>query len=126
MNGDEIANLINALFRTYKSSDNQEYSNKEVCDALDGAIEASHLSRLRKGKIANPGRDTLLALCRFFRVPPSYFFPELQTIEHDADANPEHIEANDPMLQIALKSTGITPEVQEKLEQLIRALRQQK
>jgi transcriptional regulator with XRE-family HTH domain len=126
MKGEEIANLINALFRTYKRSDGQEYSNKEVCDALGDDIEASHLSRLRKGKIANPGRDTLLALCRFFRVPPSYFFPELQTAEHNTDSSPEHVEENDPMLQIALKSTGITPEVQEKLEQLIRALRQQK
>ena len=112
-----VADLINNLFSSHLRPDGREYTNKEVCDSLGNAIETSHLSRLRKGKIANPGRDTLLALCRFFRVPPSYFFPELAENTNEESVDPEM------MMQIALRSSGVLPDVQQKLAALIRSLR---
>ncbi len=110
-----IAKLVDDLFRTHRRPDGREYTYKEISVALGGVVEPSHISKLRTGKIANPGRDTLLSLCRFFHVPPAYFFPELlsQSQEDETD-----------MIHIALRSTKLDSEVQEKLENLIRAIQQ--
>ncbi len=116
-----VAELIDQLFRTHRRPDGREYTYKEVSLALDRAVEPSHLSKLRTGKITNPGRETLLGLCRFFQVPPSYFFPELELSSQSADSS---IDNQASPVQIALRSTGLSPEVQEKLEELIRALQQ--
>ncbi len=117
-----VAELIDNLFRTYRRSDGREYTYKDVSVALQGIVEPSHLSKLRTGKITNPGRDTLLALCRFFQVSPTYFFPELELLQQ----TPQEKEKakQDALLSVALRSTGLHPEVEKKLEQLIRALQQ--
>lgn len=113
-----VTELINDLFDQHRRPDGREYTYMEVSMALDGAIEPGHLSKLRTGRITNPGRETLLALCKFFKIPASYFFPELdEATPCDSVAAPE-----DP-LHIALRSVGIDdPEVQAKLEDLIRAM----
>lgn len=71
------AELIDQLFRTHRKPDGKEYSHVELSSALGGALAPSHIGKLRAGTIRNPQRDTLLQLCQFFRVPPTYFFPEL-------------------------------------------------
>lgn len=115
-----VAELIDQLFRTHRRPDGQEYTYKQVSVALGRSVESSHLSKLRTGKITNPGRETLLGLCRFFKVSPSYFFPEL---EFPLSADGSASEQGTPV-QIALRATGLAPEVQEKLEELIRTLQQ--
>jgi transcriptional regulator with XRE-family HTH domain len=110
-----IADLVNDLFATYRKSDDEEYSNVEVARAMPGSTDASYLSKLRNGKIANPGRETLLGLCQFFGVPAAYFFPEL-------DLNPS-AQRRPNSLHAALRSTDLSPEVQEKLADLIRAMK---
>lgn len=113
-----IAELVEDLFRTHRRPDGREYTNREVSLALAGQVEPSHLSKLRNGRITNPGRDTLLLLCRFFNVSPSYFFPELDMPPINAEANDQQTES----LHVALRSAGLSPQVREKLEALIRAL----
>lgn len=114
-----FAELVEDLFRTHRRPDGREYTNREVSLALGGQVEPSHLSKLRNGRIVNPGRDTLLLLCQFFNVPPSYFFPELD-LPPSVQADQQQAEA----LHIALRSTTLSPQVREKLEALIRALQQ--
>jgi transcriptional regulator with XRE-family HTH domain len=110
----EIADLVNDLFATYRKPNNEEYSNVEVARAMEGSTDASYLSKLRNRKIKNPGRETLLGLCQFFGVPASYFFPELD-VTPSAERNPNTLHA-------ALRSTELSPSVQEKLADLIRAM----
>ena len=74
----DFASLLNQLFATYRKADGSEYFNTEVAEELGRT--ASYVARLRHGKIPNPGRDTILGLCRFFKVEPSYFFPEIKQI----------------------------------------------
>ena len=113
-----IAQLIEELFHTHRRADGREYTYKEIVAALDGKVEQSHLSKLRTGKITNPSRETLLALCRFFQVSPTYFFPELDILPQPA------VPATaDESLQFVLRSSGLRPEVQSKLQALIQALR---
>ena|SRR5215208_8462465 len=113
-----IADLVNTLFQTHRRPDGQEYSNSEISRALGGEIAPSSLSKLRRGEIPNPGRDTLLLLCRFFKVPASYFFPEL-------DLPPAAPDQPEP-LSLALRSTNLDAAVQQKLEELITAMQLEK
>src|SRR5690349_5222471 len=95
-----VAELVDDLFHTHRKPDGREYTHKEVSLALGGAVEPSHLSKLRTGKIPNPGRETLLALCHFFQVQPSYFFPELDALAQQARQS-----AGQPdLLRVALRS----------------------
>lgn len=112
-----FAELLNDLFRRRRRPDGREYTYMEVALALDGAIEPAHLSRLRNGKIANPGREAILALCRFFEVAPAYFFPELAQTA-GASAVPEQ-----DALRAALRSAGIVDsDVLDRLAELIGTL----
>jgi transcriptional regulator with XRE-family HTH domain len=117
-----VAELINDLFRTHRRADGREYTHKDVSVALGGLVEPSHLSKLRTGKITNPSRETLLALCNFFQVPSSYFFPELPSLPAPQATGAE---AQKDLVRLALRSAGLRPEVEAKLEELINALGQQ-
>lgn len=70
--------LVNRLFATHPNpATGREYTAVEIVVVSQGAIAEGHLRSLRRGRIKNPTRETLLALCRVFRVQPIYFFPEL-------------------------------------------------
>jgi transcriptional regulator with XRE-family HTH domain len=114
------AELIDDLFRVHRKANGKEYSHIEVCVALDGAIEPSHLGKLRNGTIKNPKRDTLLTLCRFFKIQPTYFFPELRA--PDAPEGAE--EQFDDPISALMRMITLTPEVKKKLEEFLRALQQ--
>jgi transcriptional regulator with XRE-family HTH domain len=79
-----IALLVDNLFKMRRRPDGKEYSYQEVENALEKRLTASYVRKLRTGLIPNPGRDALIELCTFFRVPISYFFPELE--QEDASA----------------------------------------
>jgi transcriptional regulator with XRE-family HTH domain len=117
----DIAELIDALFRAYRKPNGREHTNKEVCLALNGVITPAHLSKLRNGQIKNPGRDTLLALCRFFKVPASYFFPELEP----PDIYATEAQGQGDPLAVAMRSAHLSPLVKRKIQDLIQALEQQ-
>ena len=110
--------LIDDLFRIYRKPNGKEYSHVEVCTALGGAIEPSHLGNLRNGTIKNPKRDTLLALCRFFEVQPTYFFPELRDRADGQEPDPD-----DPITAL-MRMIHLPSEVKIKLEEFLRALQQ--
>jgi hypothetical protein len=59
-----------------------------------------------------------MLLCRFFKIQPSYFFPELQPPH-----NPNATQREDS-LSIALRLSRIQPHVRKKIEELLRALEQ--
>lgn len=73
-----MADLVNHLFEVRRRADGQMFSNSEVGLALQRKNPGAHIAKIRSGRIKNPTRETLLVLCRFFHVAPSYFFPELQ------------------------------------------------
>ncbi len=110
-----IGSLLNDLFTMHRRPDGQEYSCSEVSRALDGKIDPSYLARMRKGKIENPTRHTLLLLCQFFEVAPNYFFPELELNTSQSGIS----------LHSTLQDSKLQPEVQEKLAALIEAMQKQ-
>ncbi|MBM7846673.1 helix-turn-helix domain-containing protein [Herpetosiphon giganteus] len=110
-----FAELIDHLFQTHKRPDGKEYSLTEVSEALNGAVAPSYLSRLRNGKINNPGRETIIGLCRFFKVTPTYFFPELEDLDLE---NKEYTRD----ITIIFRGDTLDQESRLKLNELIVAL----
>jgi transcriptional regulator with XRE-family HTH domain len=113
-----LADLIDDLFRSHRKPNGREYSHVEVCLALGGVIEPSHLGKLRNGTIQNPKRDTLLALCRFFQVSPTYFFPEL----HGLDASNGPAPAQVDLINALMATIKLPPEAKRHLAAFLRAL----
>lgn len=115
-----LAELVNGLYQTHRNENGQEYSNYEVARGIKemglGDITASYISKLRRGETTNPSRDVLKQLCVFFRVPASYFFPELEMFRQGGTG----AEA-DPAMQVhtALRAAGLDPDERAQLEQLI-------
>ena len=73
-----IAELVDQLMRTHQHpTEHREYTGMEIALRSGGVIQQPHLHGLRSGRIKNPTRETLLALCQVFSVSPLYFFPEL-------------------------------------------------
>lgn len=71
-----LAELLNHLFEIRRHPSGRQYSIREVAAAARG-VGRETIHSLRTGGNQNPTRATVLALCLFFEVPASYFFPEL-------------------------------------------------
>jgi transcriptional regulator with XRE-family HTH domain len=119
-----IAPLVDALFKTHRKPDGREYSTYEVAREMAerglGEISPGYLAKLRRGETSNPSREVLSRLCLFFRVPASYFFPELdQLVPSLDDSN------SDPLAQVrvAFRAAGLAPDEQAQLEGLFELLR---
>lgn len=113
-----VGELLDELFKTRRHSSGREYTYQEVAKGVGGELDPTYIAKLRKGKIPNPGRNALMLLCRFFKIQPSYFFPELQP-----PYNPDASQKEDS-LNIALRLSRIQPHVRKKIEELLRALEQ--
>ncbi len=111
MEAHEIAAVVNRLFHTHRRPDGKEYSNQEVSDHLNGAIHPSTISKIRNGQVADPRRNALMLLCKFFGESPVIFFPELAPSTPPADP-----------AAVTFRSTSLDPEQQEKLAEFLRSL----
>lgn len=111
-----IADLLDDLFRSHRKPNGREYSHVEVCEALEMAIEPSHMGKMRNGTIKNPKRDTLLALCQFFQVSPTYFFPELPPMAVPAG------QEQGELVSALMGTICLPPEAKRELEAFLRVL----
>ncbi len=109
-----VAELLDNLFQTHRKAGGKEYSYQEVSDALHGELNSTYIAKIRKGKIQNPGRNTLLLLCRFFQVPAAYFFPELDDQTTADDLTDEQLNE-----VLARRTAGLTPEARKRLAALL-------
>lgn len=110
-----VADLVNQLFETHRHPSGRQFKNKEVEHTLRGEINQAYLSKVRRGLIADPGRNHLLLLCQFFGVPSSYFFPELAPLAAD--------ETSQDTLHAALRSFGLNDEARRYLVGLAEIIR---
>jgi transcriptional regulator with XRE-family HTH domain len=105
----DIAVLVNHLFRDYRHPDGREYTHKEVEEGITKAagrklIDASYLSKLRTGMLKKPSILAVEALCHFFPVDVSYFFPSVAALRRRQEQ-----EMRQDMLPIALRASGADP-----------------
>lgn len=120
MEAKTIGELVDQLFKTHRRPDGKEYTYQEVADGVNSELDPTYIGKLRSGKVPNPGRNTLKLLCLFFQVPSAYFFPELEGM---APANEDPSIAGEHQIRLALRSAGLSPDVQNYLQGLIKALR---
>lgn len=111
-----IAELVDQLFKTRLRPDGKEYTYHEISQELNGELEPTLIGKIRSGKTKNPSRNTLKLLCLFFKVPASYFFPELDVIEEQTTTPEEQ-------LDMALRSLGLDPSMQAHLKAVVDAVR---
>ena len=117
----DIAALVNHLFHTRRKPNGEEYTSQDVETATEKRITSSAVRKLRDGTSRNPTRETLMELCFFFKVPASYFFPELEAL-----AAPSDDVAQQDQVQVLLRSIGgLSSDDTDLLQRLIAALRRQ-
>jgi transcriptional regulator with XRE-family HTH domain len=109
-----VAELLDNLFKTRTKLGGKEYSYQEVSDGLNGELDPTYIAKIRKGRITNPGRNTLLLLCRFFQVPATYFFPELDLQPVSEDLADEQLDE-----ALARRAAKLTPEARRHLAALL-------
>ena len=83
-----FAERLDRLFRTVYPKDRGPYTPAEVAEAINQAAEnkvvsGTYLWLLRTGQRDNPTMKHLIAIARFFGVPPTYFFPD-DAMQQDA------------------------------------------
>ena len=74
-----LAGKLNRLFATIHPQGRGEFTLEEVVSALrqEGVtISIAYLSQMRNGQRANPSKNVLEALAKFFGVSPAYFFSD--------------------------------------------------
>ncbi len=116
-----FADVLNHLFDTHRRPDGKEYTNHEVSKATDGNLSPTYLAKLRSGEIPNPGRYRLMLLCKFFHVPASYFFPELDAFEPS-----EEVTSPEDQLRAAFRTMGVPADIQAHLVAMAQAFKQDK
>lgn len=83
--GRTLSERVNYLFLVRLHPDEaRPYTVNEVVAASRGLTAKSNIYKLRDGSNENPTRETLMCLATFFKVPITYFFPELD----DQDIEP--------------------------------------
>lgn len=91
-----IGELVDELFKTRLHPSGREYTYQEVSIGVNRELDPTYIAKLRKGKVPNPGRNSLLLLCQFFDVEASYFFPELAYSQRDS------LYGNEPSIEEAI------------------------
>jgi len=108
-----FAERLDHLFRTVHPKDRGPWTPAEVAEAINAAsdervVSGTYLWLLRTGQRDNPTMKHIIAIARFFGVPPTYFFPD-DTMQQGAV--PAHLAAalsDDKVREMALRAAGLS------------------
>jgi transcriptional regulator with XRE-family HTH domain len=108
-----FAERLDRLFRTVHPKDRGPYTPADVAEAINAeagerVVSGTYLWLLRTGQRDNPTMKHLIAIARFFGVPPTYFFPD-DTVEQDAvPAEVVAALSDDKVRDMALRAAGLS------------------
>lgn len=129
---ERLAEKLNRLFAVVHPPERGPYSNREVERYLaetseDGAptVSANYLSFLRRAQKTNPTSNSLRAIARFFDIDPGYLLAD----DEDARRIDQQLEAlalvaNANVRGIATRASGLAPEAQSWVLQMLDTLPQ--
>jgi transcriptional regulator with XRE-family HTH domain len=108
-----IASRLDHLLRTVHPAGRKPYSPGEVAAAINAAagenmISGQYIWQLRTGQRDNPTYKHLIALSRFFGVPPTYFFPDSETERGAVPAEVALALQDDALRDMALRAAGLS------------------
>lgn len=123
-----LADKLNYLFRTVRSSGKREYTNEEVATTIsstgDVSISASYVWYLRTGQRDNPTFKHLNALAGFFGVPPAYFFDEDTNARVEADLALLTAMKDTGVRDVALRASGLSSRSLDTITDVINRVRE--
>jgi transcriptional regulator with XRE-family HTH domain len=108
-----LARRLDHLFRTVHPKDRGPYTPAEVAEAINTAagervVSATYLWLLRTGQRDNPTLRHLVALARFFGVPPVYFLPDDNGRDTELPAEVVAALTDDKVRDLALRAAGLS------------------
>jgi transcriptional regulator with XRE-family HTH domain len=119
---------LDRLFRTVHPKDRGPYTPAEVAEAINAeagerVVSGTYLWLLRTGQRDNPTMKHLVAMARFFGVPPTYFFPDDVA---QRDAVPAEVVAalsDDRVREMALRAAGLSDRSLKAITDMINSAR---
>ncbi len=123
-----FAERLDRLFRTVHPKDRGPYTPAEVADAINEAaggraVSGTYLWLLRTGQRDNPTMKHLIAIARFFGVPPTYFFPD-EAMQQDAvPAELAAALSDDQVREMALRAAGLSDRSLKAITDMINSAR---
>jgi len=108
-----FAERLDHLFRTVHPKDRGPYTPAEVAEAINGeagerVVSGTYLWLLRTGQRDNPTMKHLIAIARFFGVPPTYFFPDDTAGQDAVPADVVAALSDDKVRDMALRAAGLS------------------
>lgn len=85
---DVFATQLNKLFESAHHPERRPHTNGEVAAAVTAAghpISKPYLVQLRSGEQTDPSTEMVVALAKFFKVKPDYFFDDRYAAKVDSD-----------------------------------------
>jgi transcriptional regulator with XRE-family HTH domain len=123
-----LAQRIDHLFRTAHPKDRGPYTTAEAADAINTAagekmISGTYLWLLRTGQRDNPTMKHLIAIARFFSLPPTYFFPDDSLEEHAVPADLAAALGDAQVREMALRAAGLSDRSLKAITDMINSAR---
>jgi transcriptional regulator with XRE-family HTH domain len=108
-----FARRLDHLFRTVHPKDRGPFAPAEVADVINTAagervVSGTYLWLLRTGQRDNPTMKHLIAIARFFAVPPTYFFPDDTLDENAVPAELAAALGDAQVREMALRAAGLS------------------
>jgi len=108
-----LTSKLNRLFGMILRPDGAQYTPAQVASAINEAagtkvISGTYVWQLRSGRRGNPTYEHLVALARFFGVPPSYFFEDDEIKRGEVPADVAAALQDDRVRDIALRTAGLS------------------
>jgi transcriptional regulator with XRE-family HTH domain len=123
-----FAERLDRLFRTVHPKDRGPYTPGEAAEAInqaadDKVVSGTYLWLLRTGQRDNPTMKHLIAIARFFAVPPTYFFPDDSLDENAVPAELTAALGDEKVREMALQAAGLSDRSLKAITDMINSAR---
>jgi transcriptional regulator with XRE-family HTH domain len=108
-----FAERLDHLFRTVHPKDRGPWTPADVAEAINAesderVVSGTYLWLLRTGQRDNPTMKHIIAIARFFGVPPTYFFPDDSMRQDAVPAELAAALSDDKVREMALRAAGLS------------------
>ncbi|QZZ25423.1 helix-turn-helix transcriptional regulator [Streptomyces sp. ST1015] len=121
-----LAEKIEALFRSVRRPNREQFSHEEVAracrEATGETFSATYLWQLRTGRRDNPTKRHLEALAQFFDVPVAYFFDDDQGAAIARELELLGALRDAKVRSVALRAVNLSPEGVDTISDMIDVL----
>jgi transcriptional regulator with XRE-family HTH domain len=123
-----FAERLDHLFRVAHPKDRGPYTPAEAAEAInegagDKVVSGTYLWLLRTGQRDNPTMKHLIAIARFFAVPPTYFFPDDSLDENAVPAELTAALGDEKVREMALQAAGLSDRSLKAITDMINSAR---